>query len=104
VFTREDGTAYHPAQVSERFYRLQYAADMPPVRLHDLRHVTATLALAAGNSMKEVQALMRHSSEAITSAIYASVLPELKAEVSAAVVSIVPRSRTGRFARKAAGN
>lgn len=104
VFTREDGTPYHPAQVSERFYRLAFAAGMPPVRLHDLRHGAATLALAAGKTMKEVSSMMRHSSEAITSEIYAHVLPELRAEVSSAVVSMVPREAAGRFGRKAAGS
>jgi integrase len=102
VFTRENGMPYHPAQVSERFYRLAFAAGMPPVRLHDLRHGAATLALAAGKTMKEVSAMMRHSSEAITSEIYAYVLPELRAEVSAAVVDMVPRRRAGRFGRAAA--
>lgn len=97
VFTHEDGTAYHPAQVSERFFRLAYKEGLPPIRLHDLRHGAATLALAAGKSMKEVSAMLRHSSEAITSEIYASVLPELKAEVSAAVVSMVPRKRAAEF-------
>jgi hypothetical protein len=41
--------------------------------------------------MKEVQTMLRHSSQAITAEIYAHVLPELQAEVSAAVVSMVPR-------------
>ena len=104
VFTRENGEPYHPAQVSERFYRLSFGAEMPPVRLHDLRHGAATLALAAGKTMKEVSAMMRHSSEAITSEIYAHVLPELRAEVSAAVVSMVPRAKASPFGRKAAGS
>jgi integrase len=47
VFTHEDGTAYHPAQVSARFERIAYAAGLPPIRLHDLRHGAATLAGAA---------------------------------------------------------
>lgn len=102
VFTQENGESYHPAYVSERFCRLAFAEGMPPVRLHDLRHGAATLALAAGKTMKEVQALMRHSSESITSDIYAAVMPELKAEVSAAVVDMVPRKKAGRFGRKAA--
>lgn len=96
VFSHEDGTPYHPAQVSERFCRVAYGQDLPPIRLHDLRHGAATLALAAGKTMKEVSAMLRHSSESITSDIYASVLPELKAEVSAAVVSMVPRKTAAK--------
>lgn len=95
VFTREDGKPWHPAYVTQRFERLAWREDMPPIRLHDLRHGAATLALAAGKSMKEVSVMMRHSSERITSDIYASVLPELRAEVSAAVVAMVPRKAAG---------
>jgi integrase len=103
VFTHENGTPYHPAQISERFARLAYGQQLPPIRLHDLRHGAATLALAAGKTMKEVSAMMRHSSEAITSEIYASVLPELKAEVSAAVVSMVPRLKAVGESRSPSG-
>lgn len=95
VFTREDGTPWHPGYVTQRFERLAWREDMPPIRLHDLRHGAATMALAAGKSMKEVSVMMRHSSERITSEIYASVLPELKAEVSAAVAAMIPRKASG---------
>lgn len=93
VFTMENGRPYHPSTPSDRFHRLSFEHGLPPIRLHDLRHGAATLALAAGKSMKEVSAMLRHSSEAITSDIYASVLPELKAATSAAVASMVPRKR-----------
>jgi integrase len=93
VFTSENGEPYTPAHVSERFSRLAFREGLPPIRLHDLRHGAATLALAAGKQMKEVSVMLRHSSEAITSDIYAAVLPELRAEVSAAVVAMVPRKK-----------
>lgn len=95
VFTQAHGLPYHPAYVTQRFERLAWRQQQPPIRLHDLRHGAATMALAAGKSMKEVSAMMRHSSERITSDIYASVLPELKAEVSAAVAAMVPRKAAG---------
>lgn len=95
VFTQSHGLPYHPAYVTQRFERLAWRHQKPPIRLHDLRHGAATMALAAGKSMKEVSAMMRHSSERITSDIYASVLPELKAEVSAAVAAMIPRKASG---------
>ena len=95
VFTRAHGLPYHPAYVTQRFERLAWRHRLPPIRLHDLRHGAATMALAAGRPMKEVSAMMRHSSERITSEIYASVMPELKAEVSAAVAAMVPRKASG---------
>lgn len=42
VFTREDGRAVHPDFVTRHFERLVRAADLPPIRLHDLRHGAAT--------------------------------------------------------------
>jgi integrase len=96
IFTNADGTPLHPGHVTLRFMRLCYELGLPPIRLHDLGHGAATLALAAGRSMKEVQAMLRHSSPAITAEIYVHVLPELQAEVSAAVVSMVPRIKGRR--------
>jgi integrase len=45
VFTRENGEPLHPAMISDRFHDLVVAADLPPVRLHDLRHGAASLML-----------------------------------------------------------
>lgn len=91
VWTHEDGQPYHPGQMTQQLYRLSFETGLPPIRLHDLRHGAATMALAAGRPMKEVSVMLRHSSESITSDIYASVLPELKAATSAAVASMIPR-------------
>lgn len=44
AFTREDGSALHPAHVTDQFERLAFEAGLPPIRLHDLRHGAATLA------------------------------------------------------------
>jgi integrase len=91
AFTHENGTPYHPAQVTAKFERLAFDAGLPPIRFHDLRHGAATMALAAGKDITAVSAMMRHSSVKITADIYASVLPELAAEVAGAVASMVPR-------------
>jgi integrase len=55
VFTREDSSTLHPATVTDRFHALAEAAQLPPVRLHDLRHGAASLMLAAGVPAKVVQ-------------------------------------------------
>ena len=91
VFTREDGVALHPAYVTARFERLVKAADLPPIRLHDLRHGAATLALAGGVPLKVVQEMLGHSSLAITADTYTSVLPEVAREAAERVAAMVPR-------------
>lgn len=64
---------------------------LPPVRLHDLRHLAATLALLAGHDIKVVQEKLGHSSRQITSDTYTSVLPEMMRAEAESVMAVVPR-------------
>lgn len=91
VCTEPDGTPLHPAKLTDAFHVIADAAELPPVRLHDLRHGAATLMLAAGADLKVVQELLGHSSIAITADTYTHVLPELAHETAEAAASIVPR-------------
>jgi hypothetical protein len=65
-----------PDRLTKLFRRLNTASGLPPVRLHDLRHGAASLALAAGNDLKFVQALLGHASIVLTADTYTSVLDE----------------------------
>jgi len=91
IFTRVDGTALHPDVVTDTFHRIRKAAGLPPIRLHDLRHTAASLALQAGVPMKAVSEQLGHSSFAITADTYTSVLPDVAAAAAEAVAGIVPR-------------
>ena len=91
VFTREDGSALHPEYVSRHFERLARNAGLPPVRLHDLRHGAATLALAGGADLKTVSEMLGHSTITITADTYASVLPEVARSAAEAAARLVPR-------------
>jgi integrase len=92
VFTREDGTPWHPATVTSRFERIAFGAGLPPVRLHDLRHGAASIAHKAGADMKTIQELLRHSSYKMTADTYTSVFAEVDREVAERMTSIVPRA------------
>ncbi len=92
VFTWEDGRAYHPEYLSQVFDRLIKKLDLPPVRLHDLRHCAATLSLAAGIHMKKIQALLGHSSYSLTADTYTSVLPQFDKAEADAPIALVPRA------------
>jgi integrase len=93
IFTEEDGSPLHPGTVTDLFQRLIKEIGLPPIRLHDLRHVAATLALAAGVDIKIVSEMLGHSTTAITRDIYQSVLDELFHAAAEAVVALVPRAR-----------
>ena len=97
VFTNPDGTALHPANVTDAFHALAEGAGLPPVRLHDLRHGAATMALAAGTNMKVVQEMLGHSTIALTADTYTSVVPELARAAAENTAAFIPRNnRTTR--------
>ncbi|MDL4775210.1 MULTISPECIES: tyrosine-type recombinase/integrase [Thermomonosporaceae] len=66
-----------PDRLTRTFTKLIAEHGLPPIRLHDLRHGAATLALAAGVELKVVQEMLGHSSIVLTADTYTSVLPEV---------------------------
>lgn len=48
AFCRPDGGPLHPERFGRTFGEQAAKAGLPPIRLHDLRHTWATLALSAG--------------------------------------------------------
>ncbi|MGW0194440.1 tyrosine-type recombinase/integrase [Nonomuraea sp. NPDC003201] len=59
------------------------------MRLHDLRHGAATLALAAGADLRVVQGLLGHASIVLTADTYTSVLPQLYHDSARATARLV---------------
>jgi integrase len=76
VFARPGGRPYTPGYLTRRFIRLIRRAGLPPIRLHDLRHGAATLALAGGADLKAIQGMLGHASIILTADTYTSVLPD----------------------------
>jgi len=56
-------------------------AGLPDVRFHDLRHSVATILFAAGVDLKVISELLGHSSIAVTSDVYAHLLPDMQRTV-----------------------
>jgi integrase len=98
VFTREDGTVVRPGSVSAHFKRMIKAAGLPRIRLHDLRHTSASLGLEAGESLKEVSDRLGHSSIMITADVYGHVAPELAQRSAERLADLVaaPAALDGR--------
>jgi hypothetical protein len=72
VFTNLNGDPMAPDRLTRLFRKLAAEAGLPPVRLHDLRHGAATLALAAGVDLRIVQEMLGHSSIVLTAIIGAA--------------------------------
>jgi integrase len=89
VFTREDGQPLHPREVTRAFTRHVLAAGLPIIRLHDLRHTHATLALAAGVHPKVVQERLGHANIAITLDTYSHAVPALEEQAARTVAALV---------------
>jgi integrase len=70
VFTSLDGGPMSPDYLTQTFAQLVKASGLPPVRLHDLRHGAASLALAAGVDLKVVADQLGHCSIVLTADNY----------------------------------
>ncbi len=98
MFTYADGRPVRPEYLTHRFNTLVMEFDLPPIRLHDLRHGAATLALASRTDLKVIQQVLGHSSIVTTADTYTSVLPETAhraAEATADMVIKAARSAPG---------
>ncbi len=60
------------------FKPLLKSADLPMIRLYDLRHTCATLLLSAGENPKVVSERLGHASVTLTMDEYHHVLPDMQ--------------------------
>lgn len=78
VFADSLGRPLNEARLRGAFHRTLSQANLPRLRLHDLRHSMATLMLSAGEHPKVVSERLGHSSVGITLDLYSHVLPGLQ--------------------------
>lgn len=93
VFTGPSGGPWHPATVSHRFRRLNTLAGLPRCRFHDLRHLAASLQLAAGVDMAIVSKRLGHSTYTITADTFCHLLPGVGRTAAEAAAHMVPRRK-----------
>ena len=70
LFCHPDGTPLHPDTITRRFNRLVDRAGVPRIRLHDVRHTYATIALDNGVDLKVVSERLGHANMNVTAQIY----------------------------------
>ncbi len=92
VIAKENGEPVHPDSLSQAFERLVRNAGLRRIRLHDLRHTHATLAVKAGVPVKVISERLGHESPAFTLKQYAHVLPGMQAEAVGQIAALVERS------------
>jgi integrase len=89
VVTREDGTLVHPDRFTQMFDKHVKDAGLPRIRLHDLRHTHATLALAAGVHPKVVSERLGHATVAFTLDVYSHAVPALQEEAADRIAALI---------------
>lgn len=89
VFRDPDGAPVSPNALSNAFKHRIRLAGVPTIRLHDLRHTHATLALQAGVHAKVVSERLGHSTIAITLDTYSHAIPAMQEEAAERVAALV---------------
>jgi integrase len=92
VFCRPDGAPYMPESFSKTFdrrLRQPRYTELPTLRLHDLRHTWATLALAAGVDVTIGARRLGHGSPATTWATYQHVVTGMQADAAEKVAALI---------------
>lgn len=90
VFSHANGTPLNPNTVTHAFAKVAPRAGLPHLRLHDLRHIHATMLLKAGTHPRVVQERLGHSSIAITLDIYSHTVPGLQKAAAERLDTLLP--------------
>ena len=80
VFCNPDGAPWPPDTFTVQFAKVANKVGLKGFRFHDLRHAFASLTLADGRPIKEVQVLMGHSTANTTLSVYARAIEGLGRE------------------------
>jgi integrase len=91
VFVREDGAPLDPDRISHLFSLIVAATGLTKVRLHDLRHTAASLAMASGVHPKVVSERLGHASVAFTPDVYSHLVPGMQEDAAVQIASLVDR-------------
>jgi integrase len=70
IFATATGRPLHPRNIVRAFDQAVVRADVPRIRIHDLRHTAATFALREGVHPKLVQEMLGHAKVAVTLDLY----------------------------------
>jgi len=89
VFRTLLGQPINADYLAKHFRSILDVAGLPRIRLYDLRHSAATIALAAGVSPKVVSEQFGHASAAFTLDTYAHVFPHMQDEAAARVEAML---------------
>ncbi len=82
VFPSKTGSPINPDNLDRDFDRWVTKAKVPRIRIHDLRHTNATVAIDEGTNVKALSERLGHANIGITLGTYVHTLPEQHVEAS----------------------
>lgn len=80
VFTDPFGQPLQPKSLYQRFVRTATKAGLRQIRLHDLRHLSASIGYAAGEDEWQISRRLGHSDPSFTKRVYTDLWESTKAE------------------------
>ncbi|MBQ2963860.1 MAG: site-specific integrase [Clostridia bacterium] len=87
IFKWENGKPYTPDFISRKFHKILVAYNLPVIRFHDLRHSCASLLVANGFTLKDIQEWLGHADIQTTANIYAHLDVERKNKIAISMVN-----------------
>jgi integrase len=90
IFTTAAGELINEDTLAKKHFKpILRQAGLPDIRLYDLRHTAATLALTAGVPPKVISEQLGHASAAFTLDVYSHVLPHMQDDAVARVEAVL---------------
>jgi integrase len=95
VFTSEVGTLLHPRNFTRTWHTLQKNAGVRKVKLHDLRHLHASMAIKSGIDPKVLADRLGHARASFTLDVYTHLFEEQRASSAVSLLDFLPSAPQG---------
>lgn len=90
VFVSEVGTLLHPRNFTRTWHTLQTNAGVRRVKLHDLRHLHASMAIRSGVDPKVLADRLGHAKASFTLDVYTHLFEEQRANSAVSLLDFLP--------------
>ena len=100
LFVKENGEPYLPQSITQAFQRAAERAGVRVCRLHDLRHLSASLGHAAGESMLAISKRLSHSTPEFTASVYTHLFEEEKVADASRRAALLRPTVAGTLSRE----
>lgn len=93
VFASVVGTWIHPRNLARTWHHLQGDAKVTRVRLHDLRHLHASIAIKEGMDAKVLADRLGHARASFTLDVYTHLFDEQRANSAVSIAHLMTKAR-----------